>query len=352
MSEEVKRLTPAPETLRRLYLLSGNQCAFPSCTHAIITADGDYVGELCHICAAATGGERFDEKQSNEDRRQFENLMLMCHPHHVITNDVDVYAPRKMREMKAAHEAKFDAGLASMMKSEGITIEELIILSLGGQGGSAPGAGGGGGGAIGPGAIGGRGGDGGEVKSGSFHLNQGDELRIHVGKGGEPGKPGVAGAGDGEDTFVEIVRPDGRVEELLRAKGGKGADREIGPVKITGAMLANSAEVRDALIFAIGAGWTKYYVQALPANFSFAVVFVAEAAGEPMGGVTLSLIDPKGDVLIEQTLSFNFSLGSSAPSVFNINVFGNSDLGLWRVALSNSGCVVTELPFELALKGA
>lgn len=352
MSEQVKRLTVKPETLRRLYLLSGNQCAFPGCTHPIITANGVYVSELCHICAAETGGERFDVNQSNEDRRQFENLMLMCHPHHVITNDVAAYPPERLREMKSAHEDRFDAGLASMMQSEGITIEELTIFSLGGHGGSAPGAGGGGGGAIGPGAIGGRGGDGGEMKSGSFHLNEGDELRIHVGKGGEGGKPGFPGAGDGEDSYIEVVRPDGSVEELLRAKGGRGADREIGPVKVTGAMLANSAELRETLIFALAAGWTKFYVTELPTHFSFAVIFVAEADGEPMGGVTLSLIDPKGAVLLEQTLSFNFSLGSSVPSVFTINVFGNSDVGIWRVALTNGGRVVSELPFELALKGA
>ena len=278
--------------------------------------------------------------------------MLMCHPHHVITNDEAAYPPERLREIKAAHEARFDAGLASMMQSEGITIEELTIFFLGGQGGSAPGAGGGGGGAIGPGAIGGRGGNGGEMKSGSFHLNQGDQLRIHVGKGGEPGKPGFAGGGDGEDSYIEVVRPDGSVEELLRAKGGKGADREIGPVKITGAMLANSAELRETLIFALAAGWKKFYVTELPAHFSFAVMFVAEADGEPTGGVTLSLIDPKGVVLLEQTLSFNFSLGSSVPSVFAIKVLGNSDLGLWRVALTNRGRIVSELPFELALKSA
>lgn len=88
----------------------------------------------------------------------------------------------------------------------------------------------------------------------------------------------------------------------------------------------------------------------LPASFSFAALFVAEADGEPVGGVTLSLIDPKGAVLLERTMSFDFSQLSSVPAALNVNVCGNSDLGLWRVAFINGDRVIGELPFELVLK--
>jgi hypothetical protein len=157
----VKRLAPTSETVRRLYLLSGNQCAFPGCNHPIILDDGEYVGELCHICAAERGGERFDENQTNEERRQFDNLTLMCHAHHVLTNDVSQYTPDRMQEIKAEHEHRFAAGLASMIDSAAAIHIEQSSVSLGGEGGKAPGAGGGGGGAIGPNAKAGRGGDGG-----------------------------------------------------------------------------------------------------------------------------------------------------------------------------------------------
>ena len=47
---------------------------------------------------------------SNEERRHRENLILLCHRHHVETSDVDRYPVARMREAKAAHEAKFAAG--------------------------------------------------------------------------------------------------------------------------------------------------------------------------------------------------------------------------------------------------
>lgn len=107
MTEIAKRLAPTKDTLRKLYLRSGNQCAFPKCENLIINSDGDFTGQICHIEAAEKGGERFNPKQTNEDRRNFENLMLLCYEHHIKTNDVTVYTVEKMQTMKRNHEAKF-----------------------------------------------------------------------------------------------------------------------------------------------------------------------------------------------------------------------------------------------------
>ena len=50
--EKPKRLTPKPEVLRELYLLSGNQCAMPNCRNVIIDDKGTVIGQVCHIEAA------------------------------------------------------------------------------------------------------------------------------------------------------------------------------------------------------------------------------------------------------------------------------------------------------------
>ncbi|SET45280.1 hypothetical protein [Stigmatella erecta] len=107
MTEEVKRLTPTPETLRELYLKSGNLCAFPGCTHLMMNEEGTFIGQVCHIAAASPGGERFDPTMTNEDRRHVSNLMLMCYEHHTVTDDVTVYTVEQLRRMKADHERKF-----------------------------------------------------------------------------------------------------------------------------------------------------------------------------------------------------------------------------------------------------
>lgn len=107
MSETPKRLSPTLETLRELYLKSGNVCAFPGCSAVLMDADGTFIGQLCHIEAAEPGGERFNEHMTNEGRRSASNLMLMCYPHHRTTNNVSRYPAEALRAMKAKHEARF-----------------------------------------------------------------------------------------------------------------------------------------------------------------------------------------------------------------------------------------------------
>ncbi len=104
--EEVKRLQPTGEVLRELFLKSGNLCAFPGCIQPIMDKDGRFVGQICHIEAAEEGGERFNAERRNEERRAFSNLMLLCYPHHVETNNVAKFDVQRMKEMKASHEQK------------------------------------------------------------------------------------------------------------------------------------------------------------------------------------------------------------------------------------------------------
>lgn len=104
---EIRRLSPKKDTLRELYLKSGNQCSFPECTRAILNNEGNLVGEVCHIEAAMPGGERFNLNQTNEERRAFSNLMLMCHDHHIETNKEDLYPVVVLQKIKKDHESKY-----------------------------------------------------------------------------------------------------------------------------------------------------------------------------------------------------------------------------------------------------
>jgi len=102
-----KRLTPKTATIRLLLAKSGNQCAFENCTEVIFNDAGELVSECCHIEAAEPGGERFNMEQSNEERRSFNNLVFLCHKHHIETNNIDVYTTPKLREIKQLHHDKF-----------------------------------------------------------------------------------------------------------------------------------------------------------------------------------------------------------------------------------------------------
>lgn len=107
--EEPKRLEPRLDAKRWLYLLSGNECAFPGCPDRLLNEHGDWVGEHVHI--RGVKGERFDPQMSNEERRHRDNLLLMCHAHHVETNDEETWTAERLRQLKREHEARFQRGL-------------------------------------------------------------------------------------------------------------------------------------------------------------------------------------------------------------------------------------------------
>ena len=107
MTEVAKRLAPTQETLRELFLKSGNLCAYPGCGRLMMNEGGVFVGQVCHIEGAESGGERFNPNMTNEERRSVANLMLMCYDHHTVTNDVERYTVEILKGYKRDHEIRF-----------------------------------------------------------------------------------------------------------------------------------------------------------------------------------------------------------------------------------------------------
>ena len=127
MEELAKRLEPKKEVLRELFLKSGNECAFPGCHHKIISRDGVMIAQICHIEAAERGGPRFNGKQTNEDRRAFSNLMLMCHAHHKITDDKEQYKLERLQEIKRQHEERFTDVVSTILDSLSDQTEKMKV---------------------------------------------------------------------------------------------------------------------------------------------------------------------------------------------------------------------------------
>jgi len=101
------RLPPTPQTIKKLFALSGNLCAFPGCSQSLVDEEGNLVANICHIEAAEPEGERYDVAQTDEERRSIENLILFCPTHHTITDNVKKYTVSVLKEIKASHEGKF-----------------------------------------------------------------------------------------------------------------------------------------------------------------------------------------------------------------------------------------------------
>jgi hypothetical protein len=95
----------------RLASLSGNECAFPGCTAPIFdTSHGAMVGQVCHIKGKKPGSARYDPNQTEEERDAFDNLILMCSPHHKIIDDPttrDAFPVDMLLGYKIDHESRF-----------------------------------------------------------------------------------------------------------------------------------------------------------------------------------------------------------------------------------------------------
>lgn len=99
--------------VKRLFSLCGNQCAEPTCTNKIIADDGITVlGEICHISAANKFGPRYNSLLNDDERRSFENLILLCPEHHkIIDNSANElkYSVDTLNLWKSNHINKFNA---------------------------------------------------------------------------------------------------------------------------------------------------------------------------------------------------------------------------------------------------
>lgn len=95
------------ETIRALFAHSGNRCAFPNCFQKLINHKNQFIGNVCHIEAAEEGAERYNKNSSDEERRSYGNLLLLCYPHHIETNDTEEFKVEKLKQIKSQHEKIF-----------------------------------------------------------------------------------------------------------------------------------------------------------------------------------------------------------------------------------------------------
>ncbi|MDH7911360.1 hypothetical protein [Winogradskyella sp. SYSU M77433] len=102
MSKKTSNIGPRDykiSEIKRLFVESHNQCAEPNCSNFLIAEDNiTVIGKICHIEAANKNGPRFNEKMTNDQRRSYDNLILLCDKHHqVIDNPLNESKFKKER---------------------------------------------------------------------------------------------------------------------------------------------------------------------------------------------------------------------------------------------------------------
>ena len=97
---------PSSTTIKRLFALSGNRCAFPRCPNSLFDQNGTFIADVCHIAGDKSGAKRYDLTQTEAQRQGFNNLIVLCANHHrVIDSDEFTYTRPALRKMKQVHEA-------------------------------------------------------------------------------------------------------------------------------------------------------------------------------------------------------------------------------------------------------
>ena len=101
---------PTPATIKKLFLLSSLTCGFydparpgGACEEVLARADWPRVNaHVCHIKGENYGSARYDPSMTDDERRDFENLLLLCPNHHHLIDDLDPdrYPAEKLFAMK------------------------------------------------------------------------------------------------------------------------------------------------------------------------------------------------------------------------------------------------------------
>lgn len=103
------RKEPVLATIKRLYEKSGNRCSFPNCEQPLFPDNStENISQVCHIEAAEKGGQRYNHNSTDELRRQYDSLILLCPTHHKITDDINKYIVEVLKSMKSEHENKME----------------------------------------------------------------------------------------------------------------------------------------------------------------------------------------------------------------------------------------------------
>ncbi|WP_421790057.1 HNH endonuclease signature motif containing protein [Hyphobacterium sp.] len=106
-------------SIKLLWSAAAGRCSFPDCWEKLTFPKASNqapftLGEMAHICGNKPGANRFDAKQTQEERDDYENLILLCPTHHSLIDKKEneqTFTVEWLLESKSAHEARVERSL-------------------------------------------------------------------------------------------------------------------------------------------------------------------------------------------------------------------------------------------------
>ncbi|TNB48191.1 HNH endonuclease [Martelella lutilitoris] len=126
------------KTIKILWSYSGGRCAFPGCWERLCdTLAGDAapfpLGEMAHICGDKQGANRHNAAQTDAERDDYENLILLCPTHHRLIDRREnelTYTVDVLHEMKTEHEARVRKQLDQIPMATRPDVAKMIVPLL------------------------------------------------------------------------------------------------------------------------------------------------------------------------------------------------------------------------------
>ncbi|MES2923155.1 MAG: HNH endonuclease [Verrucomicrobiota bacterium] len=112
------------KTLKVLFALSGNQCAYPDCLNQVIISstiqsDNHVSNQICHIYALSSDGPRGKVSLTEKELNAPENLILFCPTHHgIVDGQHESFPANLLQQWKQRHETNVNRRISADMETK------------------------------------------------------------------------------------------------------------------------------------------------------------------------------------------------------------------------------------------
>lgn len=101
------------KSMKILWAAAAGRCSFEGCNIELVqqpscNTDKHLIGEMAHIKGDKAGSLRHDPTQSNKERHDYDNLILLCPTHHTMIDKKEngnFYTVDLLKQMKISHES-------------------------------------------------------------------------------------------------------------------------------------------------------------------------------------------------------------------------------------------------------
>jgi len=102
------------KSIKLLWSNAAGICSFVDCNERLTVGEaGNFaphtLGEMAHIKGENPGSNRYDKSQSNEERDDYRNLILLCPAHHTLIDkpeNEERFTVELLHKMKVSHETR------------------------------------------------------------------------------------------------------------------------------------------------------------------------------------------------------------------------------------------------------